>query len=92
MPADCVGTCNSTYTKLYGAVPACGTDYLAMLKCGVSQPADSWSCFTASSGTTSISIPVPPSSAATDPCYAQFNQLYLTILGHLTACGGALQQ
>lgn len=91
VPADCAGTCDVTYTKLYKAVPACGNDYLAMLKCGATQPADSWSCFTASSGTASISIPVPPSSAATDPCFTQFQKLYLTIIQNYAACSGALQ-
>ena len=92
VPADCVGTCNSTHAKLYGAVPACGDDYFAMLQCGVNQPADTWTCYPVIYGTlVNINIPVPPSALATDPCYAQFQRLFLTIMGHLTACGGALQ-
>ena len=92
VPADCVGTCNSTHTKLYGAVPACGDDYFAMLQCGVNQPADTWTCYPVVYGTlVNTNIPVPPSALATDPCYTQFQQLFLTIMGHLTACGGALQ-
>jgi len=92
VPADCLTTCNSSYTKLYAANPDCGNDYLGMLRCGVTQPADSWYCFTVSAGTMVISIPVPPSKLSTDPCYAEFQKLYFTMLSNLTTCGTALSQ
>jgi len=92
VPADCLTMCNSSYTKLYAANPVCGNDYLDMLRCGVTQPADSWFCYTVSIGTTFISIPVPPSKLSTDPCYAEFQKLFMTMMSNLTTCGTALSQ
>ncbi len=91
VPADCAGTCNTTYTKLYNAVPACGNDYLAMLKCGATQPADSWTCYPVKYLTVNINLPVPPSALATDPCYNEFQKLFQTIMGNIMTCPAALQ-
>jgi hypothetical protein len=90
-----VATCTTTYTKLANAAAVCGSGYLALLQCGENQPAQSWTCYTQSftfGGTSvNINIPVPPSAAATDPCYSQFQTLFLTILGN-SACQTAVSQ
>ncbi len=99
-PLDCaaqydVATCVTTYTKLANATAdaACGNGYLALLQCGETQPADSWTCYVLNAtigGTTiNINIPVPPSTTNTDPCYAQFGALF-TLIATKAECQNAL--
>lgn len=88
MPTDCVAACNSTYTKLASAKPACSDAYVALYQCGLAQPASSWECFTANGGTVAIDIPVPPSTKGT--CDTQFNALYSILLFNMNTCGAAV--
>ena len=86
VPADCVTTCNSTYTKLAAAKTTCSNAYVALYECGLSQPASSWTCFP------SVNIPIPP-TAATDAgatCGTEYNTLYTAITSNLATCGVAL--
>ena len=91
-----VNTCVTTYTKLANATAdgVCGNGYMALLQCGETQPADSWTCYVLNAviaGTAiNINIPVPPSTTNTDPCYTQFQSLFTTIITH-AACQTALQ-
>jgi hypothetical protein len=82
VPSPCLGTCTTKYNAVVVADAVCGGAYLALLNCGVSQPADAWQCYSPVAG---VSIPVPPSATATDPCYAEFQTLYLAVLGS-SAC------
>ena len=88
-----VATCVTTYTKLANANATCGSGYLALLQCGETQPADSWTTFTLQgtfAGTSiNINIPVPPSTTNTDACYSQFQSLFTTII-MTPACQTAL--
>jgi len=90
-----VNTCVTTYTKLANATAdgVCGNGYMALLQCGETQPADSWTCYVLNAviGTTAINIniPVPPSSKNTDPCYSQFTALFGLIVSK-AECQNAL--
>jgi len=90
VPADCVGTCNSRYAKLYDALPACGYDYLAMLQCGATQPADSWLCNEIYDWGVTFIYP-SPLGASTDTCSSQVGKLLQTMMSYAQTCGRAAQ-
>jgi len=87
IPDPCPGTCVSEYARLVAADqqiptgPVCADAYLAVLNCGLSQPAESWTCFQIPQTNPPVTIPLPPYAAETDPCYVQYSTLYLAILG-----------
>jgi hypothetical protein len=95
VPDPCASTCVSEYSKLVVADqqiatgPVCAAAYLDLLSCGLSQPADSWTCFTIPQTNPPVMIPVPPYAQTTDACYVPYQNLYLTILGN-NPCIGAL--
>jgi hypothetical protein len=70
---------------LVAANPICGTDYQALLACGATKSAASWTCYTLGTTTT----PIPPTTAAPDGCLAEFTTLSLVLLAN-PACVTAL--
>jgi hypothetical protein len=66
----------------------CGSTYHNLLACGVTKPADSWTCYTVAA--LNINTAVPPSSAAPDGCAAEYAAFLAAVVANLATCGAAL--